>query len=84
MRGVVKEELEPVVRKLDALWDQTVRLTKDMLEVQDNQSTQIDTLKQIVTNTEHYKDNTIKFDKRIHVLEDHAGIVPPPEFTIAS
>ncbi len=37
IRGVVKEEintaLEPVVKKLDVLWDQTVKLTEDVDEV---------------------------------------------------
>lgn len=87
IRGAVKEEistaLEPVVNKLDALWDQTVKLTEDMTEVQETLNSHTTALKQIATNTEHNRDNIVKLDKRVHDLEDQAGIVPPPEFTIA-
>lgn len=48
IRGVVKEEvntaLEPVVKKLDALWDQTVKLTEGMTEVQEKLDVQKTTL----------------------------------------
>lgn len=39
-------------------------------------------LKQILTNDEHHKDDIIKLDKRVHKLEDQAGIVPPSELTV--
>lgn len=87
IRGVVKEEvsvaLEPVVKKLDALWDQTIKLTGDLTEVQETQDSHTVALKQIITNTEDHKENIIKLDKRTHELENQAGIVPPPELTIS-
>lgn len=86
IRGVVKEEvnvaLEPVVKKLDALWDQTIKLTGDLTEVQEKQDSHTVALKKIVTNTEADKENIVKLDKRAHELENQAGIVPPPELTI--
>ena len=86
IRGVVKEEvntaLEPVVKKLDALWDQTVKLTEDVAEVQDNMDTQKVTLNQIAVNTGNNKDDIGKLNKRVGKLEDRARIVPPPELTL--
>ncbi len=95
IRGVVKEEidsaLEPIKgtladhsKKLDVLWDQTVKLTEDITEVQETLNSHTVTLKQIVTNAEHNTDNLKKLDRRVHELEDQAGIVPPPELTLTS
>ncbi|QQG43321.1 MAG: hypothetical protein HYW45_03940 [Candidatus Daviesbacteria bacterium] len=87
IRGVVKEEvntaLEPVVKKLDTLWEQTVKLTENMTEVQEDLDAQKVTLNQIAVNTENNKDNISKLNKRVGNLEDQAGIVLPLELTIA-
>lgn len=100
IRGVVKEEvntaLEPVVKKLDALWDQVVDLSVDNTEIHEilDSNTAIlkshtatlnshtATLKYIATNTEDSKHNIVKLSKRVCELENHAGIAPLPELTI--
>lgn len=93
IRGVVKEEInssiEPVVKKLDILWEQTVELTENMAEVQETLAAHTETLaahttslKMIVANTENNKDDIGKLNKRVSKLEDQAGIAPPPELTI--
>lgn len=79
IRGVVKEEvntaLEPVVKKLDALWDQTIRLTEDTEEIKDKLKSQTSALNRT-------SDNIEKVDKRVIKVEGNLGIVSPPELTI--
>lgn len=67
IRGVVKEELEPVketlekhTKKLDALWDQTVEITEDITEIKV-------TLKSHAVDLDHTK-------KRVTAVEDHLSI----------
>ncbi len=70
-----KSGLKRINHKLDALWDQTVRLTENIEEVKDAVKSQTAVLNQ--TN-----DNMEKVDKRLTKVESHLGIVPPPELTI--
>lgn len=67
--------LKRINEKLDALWDQTVRLTEDVVGVKDAFKSQTAALNQ--TNT-----NVTKVDKRLNEVESHLGIVSPPELTI--
>ncbi len=69
-------------KKLDTLWEQTVKLTGDITEVQETLDSHTSALKQIVTNTEHNKDNIVRLDKRVIETERHLGIVPSPESNI--
>ena len=82
--------LEPVVKKLDAVWEQTEKLTEDMADSQITQEAQSEVLKQhtkllkqIDVNTEGSSDNIHKLNKRLVHVENHIGIVPPPELTIS-
>lgn len=86
IRGVIKEEInssiEPVVKKLDILWEQTVELTENMTEVQETLASHTETLKRIVANTEHEAENAGKLNKRVRTIEDQLGIVSPPELAV--
>lgn len=64
-------------KKLDVLWDQTAQLTVDMNEVKE-------TLKSQKVSVSEISDNMAKVDKRLTKVEDHLGIVPPVELTVAN
>ncbi len=66
---------DKINQKLDALWDQTVKLTENLEEVKDAVKSQAAPLNE--TN-----DNIRKLDKRVTTTEAHLGIVPPPELTV--
>ncbi len=101
IRGVVKEEIGSALKsikgtlanhakKLDILWDQTVKLSEDMIQVQetlDSHTKILDShtisLKRIEENTEQNTNNLKKLNKRVGQREDQAGIVPLPELIIA-
>ena len=74
--------LEKQAGKLNALWEQTEKLTVDMGEVKEILNSHTKSLNQLVANNEQDKDNVRKLDKRIGATEDHLGIVPPPELTL--
>ncbi len=88
-KKVLDDALEPIkktqgeqTKKLDAVWEQTTKLTEDLTEVQITQESHTKELKQIAANTEHINDNVEKVDKRLTGVESHIGIVPPPQLTI--
>ncbi len=92
-RGVVREEiataLKPVntklgkvEKKLDILWEQTDKLTKDINKVKETLESYTNALKQIVINTINSNDNIKRLDKRATETEKSLGIVPPPESNI--
>lgn len=95
-RKEVDKALESVTGKVDMLWEQTVELTENMAEVQDTLASHTkvlashtemlashtSALKIIITNTEDNQNSIGKLNKRVHRLEDRAGIVSPPELTI--
>lgn len=68
--------------RLDAIFEQTTELTEDMYGVKQTQSVHTKVLKNVGTNLEHQVENTGKLNKRVRTLENHAGIVPPPELTL--
>lgn len=70
--GDPESGLKRINEKLDALWDQTVKLTGDAEEIKKTLKSQKDDL-----NTQ--KDDTTKVNKRLTVVEGHLGIVTPPE-----
>lgn len=86
-RGVVKEEvntaLEPVVKKLDALWDQTVKLTENMVEIQETLDSHSLALKRIEEAGQQNADNVKRLEKRTTEAENKLGIVSPLELTIS-
>lgn len=82
IRGVVKEELEPVTQKLDVLWDQVVKVTEDIGEVKETLDSHTAVLKGIEVKTEKNSEDIEKVDKRLTETESHVGIVPPSELTI--
>lgn len=80
--SVIKEELKPVNERLgrveqrmDVLWDQTVKITENLEEIND-------TLKSQTKAMNNTNNNIEKVDKRLIGVEGHLGIVPPPELTI--
>lgn len=75
--------LDNHTKKLNTLWDQTVKLTEDIEQVKEVQDSHTISLKQIVKNTESNKDDAMKLDARVQELENQAGIIPPPELTLA-
>lgn len=87
IRGVVREEIstaiEPVVKKLDTLWDQTVTLTEDMTEIKETQKLHTTAFKRLGVKVENDSEDIKKADKRLTHVETHLGIVPPPELAIA-
>src|SRR3989338_6027842 len=92
----IKRAIEPIIKqlenpntglgrinqKMDALWEQTVKLTEDMAEVQEAQDSHTATLKRIEVKNEKKSEDIEKIDKRLTGTEDHLGIIPPPELTI--
>lgn len=85
-RGVVKKEiksvLEPVTYKLDALWDQVVKITEDLVGIKDTQELHTAALKTINAKEDKNKDDVGKLDKRLIEVEDNLGITPLPEHTV--
>lgn len=78
----IKEQLEDpktglkrINGKLDALWDQTVKLTETTEETKEILKSQDD-------NLNRTSDNVVKMDKRLTEVEDHLGISAPPELSI--
>ncbi|RJP47488.1 MAG: hypothetical protein C4584_00345 [Armatimonadetes bacterium] len=67
--------LDDHTQKLDALWDQTVKLTEDTEEIKE-------TLKSHKNNLTLQSDNIVKVDKRLTEVEGHLGVVAPPELSI--
>lgn len=70
-----KTGLKRLSEKLDALWEQTVKLTESSEQVKDVIKSQTDVLNQS-------NDNIQKLDKRMVVTEARLGIVSPPELTV--
>ncbi len=83
LRGVVKEELKPVTKRLDALWEQTGKLTEDMTEVKDTLRSHSAALKRIELKVTNSTENIQKLDKRLTTVESKTGIAAPPELTIS-
>ncbi|MBI4037349.1 hypothetical protein HY385_02910 [Candidatus Daviesbacteria bacterium] len=67
--------LKRVNGKLDALWDQTVKLTEAMEETKE-------TLKSQDNNLNRTSDDVAKVNKRLTKVEDQLGIVPPSELAL--
>lgn len=94
-RGVVKEEIDTALnpvnkkldsqgKKLDSLWDQVVEVTEGMGEVKEVQKTHTASLKRIESKVEQNTDDIRKINKRLTIVENQSGIVPPPELTVTS
>lgn len=67
-------------RKLNALWEQTEKVTFELDEVKEILDSHMVALKRIADgNTQDIK----KVDKRLIRVENQTGIVPSPELTIA-
>ena len=71
IRGVIKEEVEPVVKKLNSLLDQVVKNSEDIEEIKetlDSHTKILDShtlaLEKIEENTDSNRDNIGKLDKR--------------------
>lgn len=81
VRTAVQEELKLInkklnkLNKLDALWDQTVRITEQLTEVQETLETHTALLNK-------HSEDMEKLDKRLITVEGNLGIVAPPERTI--
>lgn len=74
-REAVREELKPVHKKLDSLWDQTVKLTEEVTEIKD-------TLETHAASADQTNENVSKMNKRLIEVESNLGISPPPELTL--
>lgn len=70
-----KTGLKRINEKLDALWDQTSRLTIGAENIKEGVRSQVNSLKQT-------DENLKKVNKRLQSVEANTGIVPPPELTI--
>ncbi len=77
-----KTGLKRINQKLDALWDQTVKLTEVMEEAKETLFSHTDVLKRIEVKVEGNIEDTERVDKRLNEVENHLGIVPPPELMI--
>lgn len=89
VRKVVKEELEPIKRELgtinnelgvvkkrvDDMWEQTVKLSEDMEEIKESFGVQ-------ASATRNTNDNVNRLDKRLTQVEEQHGIIPPPELVL--
>ncbi len=71
----IKAALDPVNKKLDALWDQTVAITEEFAEIKESINSH-DHLHN--THTENFR----RHDKRLQTVENLSGIVPPTELTL--
>lgn len=92
----INKALEPVNKKLDALWDQTADLTVNMTAVQETQKSHTKILKShtnllnshtkalsnLEANTASMAGNIRKLNKRLKAVEDKSGLVPPPELSL--
>lgn len=63
--------------KLDALWDQTMRVTEKLEEVQETFDSHTAMLKKT-------SENIGRLDKRVKTVESHLGVSAPPELSIIS
>lgn len=83
VRGVVKEELEPVIEKVTDVNEQVVYLTEkvdgEIIPTLENHSKY---LKRISDSQEKGEDNIRKLDERLLETEAKLGIQAPPEFQI--
>ncbi len=75
----VKSEVAKHTEKLNALWDQTVKITEQLEDIKDHYKS---TLKTTNFKIEHVKENVGKLDRRLITVESGSGIIPPPELTI--
>lgn len=73
--GDPESGLKKTNEKLDALWDQTVKLTEDTEEIKEAFKSQKKNLNQT-------SDNVVKVDKRLAGVEGRLGIVAPSELSI--
>lgn len=78
----VKKDLKSVDRKLDILWDQTDRLTKNIVSIEDTLNSHTTALTRIEVKIENDSENIRKLDKRLTTSEAHLGIAAPPELTL--
>lgn len=93
-----KDDLKQILVLQSAMSKKLDELQEDLSEVKENLSEVKSTQEKLVlpsvtyieTHIKAYKDayqvnnaNAKKLEKRVEVLEDHAGIIPPPEFTLA-
>lgn len=83
-RGVVRDEInsaiKPIAKKLDTLWDQVIEVTTDLSEVKETLKSHTASLHRI---EERSSEDIKKLYKRLTTVEDQAGIISPPELTIA-
>lgn len=52
-RGEIKEEIKPVTKKLDILWDQVVKVTEGLEDVKETLESHTVVLKRIEIKVEH-------------------------------
>lgn len=74
----INEEIQKHGKKLDTLWDQVIEVTEGLEDVKETLKSLTDILKQ---TSDYTKDNSRKLAKRVIEVEEHLGIVPPPELT---
>ncbi len=79
---IVEEKLKPVNKKLTILWDQAEKVAFALDEVNETLEVHSEVLRRIEANSENDSDDIHKINKRVVVLENTAGIVPPPELTV--
>lgn len=70
-----KTGLKRINEKLDALWDQTVKLTT-------GEENTKEVLKSQAESLERTNSNSKRVEKRLRNVENHSGIVPAPELTL--
>lgn len=74
--------LEKQGEKLDALWEQTIKLNVGIVEIKDILKTHMGFVKNMKLDTDQNTGNVNRLDKRLCTLEDKSGVVPPAELTI--
>lgn len=77
-----KTGLKRINERMDALWDQVVKITADMEGVTEKLDSHSSVLKRIESNLEYGDADTKKLDRRLNETESKLGIVPSPELTI--
>lgn len=89
LRQVIKEELKPINkrldaqgRKLDILWDEVGRVNVGLVKIEEKLDIHTEALKRIEQKVGKSSDDILKLDKRLTKVEGHLGIAPPPELIL--
>jgi hypothetical protein len=89
IKGDIELQLKPVNERLDALWEQVVKLTEDMTQVQETQDFHTKILRKLKTTLNERSAILInhgivleRLDSRLETVEDKLKINVPSELTL--